>query len=357
MDSQVIVKPMDPQELPELKKLARRAFPSLQQLFVSWTEHVFVAEHAGRPAGAIILKFYPLPDGGKGGSIAWVFTDPEMRGLGVGQSLVDQALNFFEDQGCQEITTCVDGFNASSSKLFSNRGFEILSMTQQIRRYGIRFLAIWFRIFHYMDIGHFLWVKPVTPLRKPRMPWWSALLANYVVILLAMLRAQRVSPELLLYTPVTYLALLGLRHLGMLAVARSKRVDVEFRAWETGYVLSTIIAVALGGVFPIPGSLYPRNHDWSMKQMKGTFGQIALGGVLPVLMVATLATISVHFLPDAQTLTFFIRYLRNAFASFGLFDIVMVFFPFQVFNGRRIWDANRVLWVILAIWAVVLLFV
>jgi len=46
--------------------------------------------------------------------------------MGTGQKLIEAALHFFEDKGCEEIMACVEGSNTSSSKLFSTRGFSIL---------------------------------------------------------------------------------------------------------------------------------------------------------------------------------------------------------------------------------------
>jgi hypothetical protein len=43
--------------------------------------------------------------------------------------------------------------------------------------------------------------------------------------------------------------------------------------------------------------------------------------------------------------------------SLILFDIVLVFFPFVSFNGRRIWDWNKLLWGFLALATVMLFFV
>jgi hypothetical protein len=38
--------------------------------------------------------------------------------------------------------------------------------------------------------------------------------------------------------------------------------------------------------------------------------------------------------------------------SLVLFDIAMPFFPFVSFNGRRLWDWNKIVWAVLAIAAV-----
>ncbi len=100
----------------------------------TFTPHVLVAEQNGQLLGATVLKLIPLPRNRKGGLIYWVFTAPEASGMRAGQRLIESATHFFEDKGCDEIMTCVEGINTSSSKLFSTRGFSILSPGQQFRR-------------------------------------------------------------------------------------------------------------------------------------------------------------------------------------------------------------------------------
>jgi len=53
--------------------------------------------------GATVLKLIPLPGNRKGGLVWWVFTAPEARGMGAAQRLIEAALHFIQDQGCDEI--------------------------------------------------------------------------------------------------------------------------------------------------------------------------------------------------------------------------------------------------------------
>lgn len=81
------------------------SFPLVQRWFFSFTPHVLVAEQNGQLLGATVLKLIPLPGNRKGGLIYWIFTAPEARGMGAGQRLIESALHFFEDKGCDEIMT------------------------------------------------------------------------------------------------------------------------------------------------------------------------------------------------------------------------------------------------------------
>ena len=89
--SEIVVRPMVPEDKPQVRGVFRRSFPILQQVFFGWTPDVLVAERDGSILGAVMLKTYRLPGDQKGGFISWIFTAPEARGLGVGQRLTEGA--------------------------------------------------------------------------------------------------------------------------------------------------------------------------------------------------------------------------------------------------------------------------
>ena len=121
----IYIRPMRAEEKRDVGAIMRRSFELTQQLFFSWSSDVLVAEQDGKLLGAVVLKMFPLPGDRKGGLIAWVFTAPEARGTGAGQRLIEAALKFLEEQDCDELMACVEGYNSSSSKLFATRGFSI----------------------------------------------------------------------------------------------------------------------------------------------------------------------------------------------------------------------------------------
>ncbi|MBN1316099.1 MAG: GNAT family N-acetyltransferase, partial [Anaerolineales bacterium] len=139
----ILIRPMQAGEKPAVRKIMQQAFPLVLQWFFSWTPNVLVAERDGELLGAVVFKLFSLPGKREGGLIDWVFTAPEVRGLGLGQRLVEAALEFFDEQGCDEVMACVEGYNTSSSKIFARRGFSILSPGEQFRRYGWSILLVW----------------------------------------------------------------------------------------------------------------------------------------------------------------------------------------------------------------------
>jgi GNAT superfamily N-acetyltransferase len=339
-----------------------RSFEPTQQLFFSWSSDVLVADQDGKPIGAVVPKVFPLPGGRKGGLIAWVFTAPKARGTGAGQRLIEAALEFFEERGCDEVMACVEGYNTSSSKLFATRGFSILSPGEQFRRYGLGVCAMWIHAFHFIDVGHFLWVRPAAGRPdNPAMQWWGNWLANVLIYLLALWRQsgfRQLSLSAVVEIPLLLAMFLGIRSLSMQWMARRRKMTtMRYRAWESGFPLSLAIALAFGGQYPVLGSFYPTSDRWRYRDLLPKLGPVALSGVLPALALTWGAWALSRFggLETGPS-----RWLRSAMTIgqfLVFFDVVLVFFPFVSFNGRRIWDWNKLLWGFLALATVTLFFV
>lgn len=355
------IRPMRAEEKRDVGAIMRRSFPPTQQLFFSWTSDVLVAEQDGKLIGAVVLKTFPLPGGRKGGLIAWIFTAPKARGTGAGQRLVEATLKSFEEQGCDEVMACVEGYNTSSSKLFATRGFSILSPGEQFRRYGLGALAMWIRAFHFIDIGHFLWVRPAAGQPdNPAMQWWGNWLANIPICLLALWRQsgfRQLSLSAVVEIPLLLAMFLGTRTLSMQWMARRRKMTMRYRAWESGFPLSLVIALAFGYHYPVLGSLYPTSDRWRYRDLLPKLGSVALSGVLPALALTWGAWALSRFGELGPEASRWISSTMTIGLSLILFDIVLVFFPFVSFNGRRIWDWNKLLWGFLALATMTLFFV
>lgn len=350
--SDITVRQMRPEERSEVREMFRRSFPLLLRLFFSWTPHTLVAERGGKLVGAIMLKTYPLPGGRKGGFVSWIFTAPEARGTGAGRRLIEAALDLFESQGCDEAAACVEGYNASSAKLFSTRGFSILSPGEQLRRYGLGVLPTWVRMSHVGDIGQFVWVRPgAARPDSPSLQWWGTLLVNTLIALLVLWRSGGLNPLAFVAVPLMFLLFFGARWLAMRWTAAARGLEVRFRAWETGLLVSLGVALVLGGLFPVPGGVYPVSSRWSYRTLLPKLGPVALAGVLPTLLLTGAAWGLARFAGLPPGLDGWIGYVLFVGGWLALFDVVLVFWPFVSFNGRRIWDWNRPLWAVLALTA------
>ena len=156
-----------------------------------------------------------------------------------------------------------------------------------------------------------------------------------------------------LVLPPILIVLFGLRYLGMWLVASRKGLEVRFRAWESAIPLAIAIALVFGGAtFPIPGGVYPTTNQWRYRDLLPTLGWVAFAGTLPVLLLIW----GVWILSQMNLPSPYLRACLNVTLWLGkpliLFDIAMPFFPFICFNGRRLWDWNKIVWILMAVAAI-----
>jgi len=352
---------MDEEERGEVRAVARRAFPPIAWLFFSWKKDALVAEYDGRIIGGIVLDTFPLPGGRKAGFINWIFTEPEARGLGAGQRLTEAALELFAERGCDEVAACVEGYNSSSSKLFATRGFDILSPGEQLRRYGMATPLVWWRMFHLTDIGHFVWARPGAEGKpRPALQWAATAVVSMAIMALSQWRQSSfgsLDMSWLAASMAAVLAVYGLRHAGMLLAARAQGIRTEYRMWESAMTLSLGLALVFGAWYPVPGSLYPEGHRWRYREILPRWTAVALAGVLPVLLVAWAAWGALRWVDVSPAVEPWVASLRGVAVFAAFFDAVTAFFPFTSYNGRRLWDRSRLLWLAVAVPAAALMFV
>ena len=363
----ITVRFMQPEERRAVINLAWRVFPFIQFFFFTLSPHILVAVASPQGAqpkarlepliGAAVLKLFSLPHGRKGGLVSWLFTAPEARGRGAGQELVEAALAFFEQQGCDEVFACVEGNNSSSFKQFASRGFGILSLGEQVRRYGLGAFKLWHDTYHVVDQGHFLWARPApSSPDRPALQWLGAVLINALALVVAASRLMgRVDPAFAIAAVMALAALYGLRALAMHVAAKRVALPVRFRLWESASPVTLGISL-LGGIYPSPGNVYPSQRVWRFRDLLPQLGPIALAGAAALVLGAwgTWAVARLAILPD--DLARMARLIRGAAVWAACFDVLLPFFPFEGYNGYRIWRWKRAAWVVLAVLTAPLLF-
>jgi GNAT superfamily N-acetyltransferase len=350
----ISVRRMRAEEKEAVRSLAGRAFSRPEGVFFSPPPQTLVAERDGRPVGAVVPRVFMLPNKRRCGAVFWLMTDPEARGLGAGGRLLEGALGHFQEHGCRDAFTCVEGYNASSSNLFAARGFAVLSPGEQLRRFGLLgTLALWFQTFRLgTDVGHFLWARPGT--RRPDSPtlqWWVGAFVGALVFLLAGWRGGWLGgfdPASVIGGAMAILALYGLREAAMRLAGGSQGLPVRHRAWESAFPLSIAIALALGWFLPTPGSVYPRDGAWRYRDLLPKLGTIALAGASAVLLFAWAAWASLRFGGLPPELAGWLRVAHVAGLWLAFFDVLVPFSVFVSFDGRRVWDWSRSAWAVLA---------
>ena len=218
-------------------------------------------------------------------------------------------------------------------------------------------MALWVKIFHYIDIGHFVWAHPVAEHQdRPRLQWWGTVVANALIGLLAWWRCSRFrsfDPLAFMALPLMIILFFGVRQQAMRLAVKSQGLEVRFRAWESGFPISIAIALVTGFLFPIPGGVYPASTNWSYRDLLPKLGIISLSGVLPILAVTWGVWVLLRFDALSSDIVLWLNFAMQILKPLALFDVVMAFFPFVSFNGRRLWDWNRGAWAVLAVAAVV----
>ncbi len=84
-----------------------------------WADRVFVADCDGTPAGYLSCHLRA----GRRGEIGLVAVAPFAQGRGLGGTLLDTALAWFAEQGCDHVTVVTQGRNAGAQRLYQSRGF------------------------------------------------------------------------------------------------------------------------------------------------------------------------------------------------------------------------------------------
>jgi hypothetical protein len=108
---------------------------------------------------------------------------------------------------------------------------------------------------------------------------------------------------------------------------------------------------------PVLGNFYPTSDHWRYRDLLPKLGPSALSGVLPALALIWGAWALSQFGGLSPAASQWISSAMTMSQIMLLFDIVLIFFPFVSFNGRRIWDWNKLVWGFCVITTLILFFV
>ncbi len=271
--------------------------------------------------------------------------------MGFGQQLVESSLEYFEKQEVDEIMTQIKGDNTSSSKNFSMRGFTVLSPGQQVKRYKFGIIPLWFGTMHVLAKGQFLWVK--TKLEKKDKPWLQWIGSLVVNILLFMLLPLRPDTGIKFDLPTFFgissiiIFFFGLRYLFMKLTALIMKLKVRFRPIEDWFGMSLILALAGGIWVPVPGNLYPTEETWTYREISKKLGMMAFIGSFMIVVSTWIIYLIPFYVSVPSEFLLWYNYGLGTGAILSLLDTALPFFPLEVYNGKRIWNLNKVIWLIL----------
>ncbi len=359
--NEIIIREMKPEEKKEVTAVAFKAFPFLMRLFFSFSKDTLIAEYKGSIVGGVILKMFSIRKSHKSvkaGLISFIFSDPAIQGVGVGQRLAEAGISYMEDEGCTELFASVEGFNTSSSKLFSYRDFSLLSVVQQFRTYGLQTFSLWIHTFHLFDVGHFLWSKSsMKSERDGSFQWFYTILIQTATALVMHLRRGSnyfIDPSIILRYFLIFLFFIGGRTAIQFLTAKALKLDTEYRMWETGLLLNFGISSLFGGMLSAPGSLYPKKPNWKYSELQKQLGTMALTSSL--FMISALCCIKLLLMQNhSSSLNSLLKTAFPVGVAIVIVDTLLPFFPFTSYNGRRLWDWNKLIWGVAALLTVLLL--
>jgi ribosomal protein S18 acetylase RimI-like enzyme len=373
LEKDVLIRELRPEDRASVAAIAARAFVAMQAYFVVPSRSGgVIALVEGRPAAVSLVRVFNLPGGAKVGMIAWLMTDPEQRGLGLATKLVNESVRKLVEAGCTAIVTDVEGYNTASANVFHGAGFRRLGVSAQLKRWGAFDLFwLWLRTGIAIDPGHFTWVADPEPAaaapdRAEPTPVRARLLAIVLNALFALfalslggglfLAGEAGLPD----APRTLAVFLGVailllaRESAMRLAAGTGGPAFEFRAWEGGWGMSALIAIAFGRVLPLPGNLYPAGDGWRTRDHIARLGRSAVASALVlsalVLAASALRPHSFAFIDEIARVIVFVG------KPLLLFDTLVAVAPFEGYNARHLRDYHKPTWLAMSALGVAIFF-
>lgn len=346
---------MQDNDRPRVREIVRRAFPVLVRSSFGFGSHTLVYEEAERVCGGIVLKMFPLPSGRTGGLVSWIFVDPASHGQGIGTQLLDEGLALLEANGCTHLFANIAGDNTASSRLFASRGFRELSAGALFDTYGLGALGIIGKTQHLFDTGYALWRRPPQPRpQRPSLQLLSTFVLHIPVALLYLMRSVRLSglePVMVYRLSAVIGGLILLRLAATWGAARIAGVNLRYRMWESGIPLGMLVSAGFGVIFPVPGSLYPREPDWSFRAYSRVLALASVAGILAVAAAGGIAAFGMQMV-EAPAAVGWLVWVRRASVALLVVDGVLPIYPFDAYAANRVRQYSTPAWVILAAFSI-----
>jgi DNA-binding MarR family transcriptional regulator/GNAT superfamily N-acetyltransferase len=106
----------------EFEALIARIYHDYEAAPASPPKALWVAERGGQVVGSIFV----LPSEGRPGTaqLRMLYVEPEVRGLGIGRTLVDQVVKFSRENGYKKVRLWTQSVLTSARKIYTAAGFE-----------------------------------------------------------------------------------------------------------------------------------------------------------------------------------------------------------------------------------------
>lgn len=293
------------------------------------------------------------------GIVYLIFVDRNVQGRGVGKVLADTALSHFQEARCKTLYVPVNRYNSPSWNMFLHKGFTPFEFNEQFKVFGWKILSLW-RVNDYLFApGTFILRKIGKESQMVREvgEGWHFLLAWIGFSFATWATGIRLfgAP---LHDSIPFV--LGVTAMSMFAhelahklVARSFGLKTIFKVWESGLVFSALLH-SIWALYPSYGSTFIRQKDWPYSKNLREIGLIYTAGPVVSLILASCFLGLAHWantewLVALGTVGFWANFLLLV-----LFNLLPIF-PFDIFDGRKIFLWNKTVWSLLVIWFALLL--
>ncbi|MEM1581395.1 MAG: GNAT family N-acetyltransferase [candidate division WOR-3 bacterium] len=355
---QILVREMKPDEREEVKKLFKRSLNLTDKVIfqISFNETqksakrqsggTLIAELDGKIVGAVSTRIQILK-GMRTGFIDALVTDKELRGRGIGKSLVDGAISWLEEHGCKCIYATADRYNSPSWNIFIHRGFYLYETPFQLKDYRLSFLRLWLMELYFIGFGTFF-LRRCKDQRKPCEidGAWHLLAALLGVSMVWWIQIIRGQGSLVFIPALTIMAstCILVHELPQKVVARKLGLETTFKAWGSGILFSWLLAL-LGVFFPAYGSIYVKQIDYWYNPREDRTGIIFAMGPLSSLALG-LALWIVRVLTYGGLIAESARVGFITSLSFAILNLI----PIRAAGGF-VWDGKKILLWKKTVWA------
>lgn len=336
-------------EAKTVQQLGRRAFSSLESMFISLPKEAIVAVEGEKIVGAVILKLLEGEQGVLIGDFSAGFVDPACRGRGIARQLYTAATKRFWELGCTFITAQVKDENAGSWRALEKNGFARVTYMELQRLLGVRGLVSVLKFtptaFAYgMDLYLAAKTEPV----KKKADSSLFQIATYILVNLIMVcTALLLNRQLHLgWFLLAYAALL----IGELLFTRIGLVSEHrwnFRLTNCGFIIPLLVPL-LGAAFPMLGNWIPEKYE-NTSRFRWIWGGGAVMGWIYLLLIVAL---SKWVWTDLK----FTSYLYRLGSILLIYKLLPVY-PFEGLGAARIFRMNKLVYGAMAIVTLMLLIV
>ena len=135
-------------------------------------------------------------------------------------------------------------------------------------------------------------------------------------------------------------------------IARSFGLKTVFKVWKSGLVFSFFL-ILLGVLIPFYGSTFIKQRDWPYHKKIEEMGLIySVGPVISLILASCFLGLThwtnTEWLVALGIVGFWVNFVL------ALFNLIPIF-PFSIFDGRRIFLWNKIVWSLMVIWFALLL--